>query len=140
MWLTTLLLTSVHLTSVKPLIGSSISFRSAATAHAQKHSRNDYWVLLNWLQKSLVCVQWGGALFFWYRITAGVKQECILSPALFAIYMDTLITRLRTVDLGCTIFDTYYSCLLYADDIFLLSHSLNAMHLMLELSSHEKVL
>ena len=88
-------------------------------------------VLLDWLQKSFVCVRWGRALSFWYRITAGVRQGGILSPVLFAIYMDTLIARLRSLGLGCRIFDSYYGCLLYADDILLLSHSVNAMRLML---------
>jgi len=81
--------------------------------------------------KSFVCVRWGRALSFWYRITAGVRQGGILSPVLFAIYMDTLIARRRSLDLGCRIFDSYYGCLLYADDILLLSHSVNGMRLML---------
>ena len=88
-------------------------------------------VLLDWLQKSFACVRWGRALSFWYRITAGVRQGGILSPVLFAIYMDTLIARLRSLGLGCRIFDNYYGCLLYADDILLLSQSVNAMRLML---------
>jgi len=62
-------------------------------------------VLLDWLQKSFVCVRWGRALSFWYRITAGVRQGGILSPVLFAIYMDTLIARLRSLGLGCRIFE-----------------------------------
>ena len=32
-----------------------------------------------------------------------------------------------TLGLGCRIFDSYYGCLLYADDILLLSHSVNAI-------------
>ena len=88
-------------------------------------------VLLDWLLKSFVCVRWGGALSFWYRITAGVRQGGILSPLLFAVYMDPLIVRLRALDLGCKLFDKYYGCLLYADDILLMSHTVNAMQRML---------
>ena len=81
-------------------------------------------VLLYWLLKSFVSVRWGGALSFWYRINAGVRQGGILSHAL---YMDPLIMRLRALDLGCKPFDKYYGCLLYADDILLMSHTVNAM-------------
>jgi len=45
--------------------------------------------------------------------------------------MDTLIVRLRKLGIGCKLFDVYYGCLLYADDILLLSHSVNAMGRML---------
>ena len=89
-------------------------------------------VLLDWLLKSFVCVlQWCGTLSFWYRITAGVRQGGILSPLLFALYMDPLIMRLRALDLGCELFDNYFECLLYADDILLMSHTVNAMQRML---------
>jgi len=63
-----------------------------------------------------VCVRWVGALSFSYCITAGVRQGGILSPTLFAVYMDVLIVRLRKLGLGCRIFDKYYGCLMYADD------------------------
>jgi len=42
-----------------------------------------------------------------------------------------LIVRLRKLGIGCKLFDVYYVCLLYADDILLLSHSVNAMRRML---------
>jgi len=41
--------------------------------------------------------------------------------------MDTLIVMLRKLGIGCKLFDVYYGCLLYADDVLLLSHSVNAM-------------
>jgi len=88
-------------------------------------------VLQNWLAKSYVCVRWCGTLSFWYQITAGVRQGGILSPVLFAVYMDTLIVRLRSSGFGCKLADIYYGCLVYADDIMLLSHTANAMRCML---------
>jgi len=42
-----------------------------------------------------------------------------------------LTVRLRKLGIGCKLFDVYYGCLLYADDILLLSHSVNAMRRML---------
>jgi len=95
--------------------------------------RNFIGVLLDWLLKSFVCVRWGGILFFWYCITAGIRQGGILSPVLFAIYMDTLIKRLRSSGFGCKVVDKYYGCLVYADDILLLYYTANAMRVMLEI-------
>jgi len=39
--------------------------------------------------------------------------------------------RIRFSGFGCTLADTYYGCLVYADDIMLLSHTVNAMRHML---------
>jgi len=70
--------------------------------------RNFTGVLLDLLLESFVCVRWGGILSFWYRITAGVRQGGILSPVLFAIYMDTLIKRLRSSGLGCKVVEVLW--------------------------------
>ena len=86
--------------------------------------------------KSFVSVRWCGTLSFWYQLTAGVWQGGILSPVLFAVYMDTLIVRLRSSGFGCKIDDKYYVCLVYADDIMLISHTANAMHRMLAICDH----
>ena len=54
----------------------------------------------------------------------------ISSPVLFALYMDPLISQLRHLGLGCTVFGEFYGCLLYADDILLMAHSMYAMQTM----------
>ena len=59
-------------------------------------------------------------------------NECgLLSPLLFAVYMDVLIIKLRDAGFGCELAQRYFGCLLYADDIVLLAHSLNAIRKML---------
>jgi len=47
--------------------------------------------------------------------------------------MDTLIDRLRSCGFGCHLLDEFYGCLLYADDIILPAHSMNAMRIMLDI-------
>ena len=44
------------------------------------------------------------------------------SPVLFAIYVDVRVYRLKSANIGCKMFDVYYGCLLYADDIVLYWH------------------
>ena len=79
-----------------------------------------------------MCVRWGGVYSSYFQIRAGVRQGGLLSPTLFAIYMDVLISRLRKCGVGCRLLDVFYGCLLYADDIVLLTHSVNAMRVMLD--------
>jgi len=50
-----------------------------------------------------------------------------------SIYMDVLISKLKRSGHGCRLFGEFYGCIVYADDIMLLSHSLNAMQLMLKI-------
>ena len=87
-------------------------------------------IMLNWFEKSCAYVRWGNAISFVFSISAGVRQGGLLSPLLFAVYMDVLINRLQKVGFGCKLVQKFYGCLLYADDIVLLAHSLNAIRQM----------
>jgi exonuclease III len=90
-------------------------------------------VLLDWYSKCNVAVRWGGAISTSFMISAGVRQGGLLSPILFSLYMDVLIKKLRSSNMGCKLADVYFGCLLYADDIMLLSHSLYSMQHMLQI-------
>ena len=68
---------------------------------------------------------------------AGVRQGGILSPALFAIFIDSVICKMRAAGLGACIGKYYFGCLLYAADILLVSHSVMVMQLMLNICSDE---
>jgi len=68
-------------------------------------------------------------------ICSGIRQGGILSPFLFNIYVDSLISVLRSSDLGCHIGSTYIGCLAYANDFILLSGSVAKLQDMLKLSS-----
>ena len=75
-----------------------------------------------------------------FSILSGVRQGGILSPILFAVYFDSLVDRLSMSKLGCSINGQYLGCLLYADDILLLSQSVSCMQRMLDICtdvSHE---
>ena len=57
----------------------------------------------------------------------------LLSPLLFAVYMDVLINRLQNAGIWMQVGTTVFGCLLYADDILLLAHSLDAILQMLRI-------
>ena len=64
---------------------------------------------------------------------AGVGQGGILPPVLFAVYVDVLVHRLKSANIGRKMFDTYYGCLLCADDIILMAHTSNSIQQMLNI-------
>jgi len=74
----------------------------------------------------------------WYQSKArmqltsgsGVRQGSCLSPGIFCVFMNAFIVNLRQSDSGCHILNMYYGCLLYADDIVLLSPSIKGLQLM----------
>ena len=61
----------------------------------------------------------------------GVKQGGILSPILFCVYMDELISRLKQSGVGCFIGYIYLDSLGYADDLCLLALTRRAIQIML---------
>ena len=48
----------------------------------------------------------------WFDVNSGVKQGCILSPTLSAMYTDNLVEQLRTRNAGTTCGDCIISSLL----------------------------
>ena len=59
-----------------------------------------------------------------FKVEAGVPQGAILSPFLYAVYIDGLHNALREAGLGVRIFGRLVPLLLYADDIVLLAREL----------------
>ena len=64
--------------------------------------------------------------------TVSVSQGDVLSSVLFAIqfiYMDVLIVRFRSSGFGYrpNLFGVYFGCLMFADAILLLAHTVSAM-------------
>jgi len=53
---------------------------------------------------------------------SGVRQGSVLSPGLFAMFMNLIIKRVRYADLGCYVNRSLVSCVLYADEIIFCLH------------------
>ena len=72
-------------------------------------------------------MQHGGACKSdFYQATNGVKQGSIILPILSTVYIDELIARLQASGLGCNIGRSYIGVLAFADELTLLSPSVNA--------------
>ena len=65
------------------------------------------------------CVAWGIFRSQYFSFKNGVKQDGVLSPIFFTIYIDKLLLILRTTGIGCHIGSAYIGALSYADDITL---------------------
>ena len=92
-------------------------------------------VFLSWYTKCFDKVKWKDEVSDYFQTYAGVRQGGVLSPMLFALYIEDIITELRSQRKGCTINRIYLGCFLYADDILLLSQSVSCMQSMLDICS-----
>ena len=91
--------------------------------------------LINWYSKLAASVKWNNSMSGTFRICSGVRQGGILSPALFNIYVNCIIIKLRSSALGCHISNIYLGVIMYADDILLLSSSCIELQKMLNACS-----
>ena len=88
-------------------------------------------ILMNWYDKCWFSVRWGNAISKKFKVIDGIHQVGVISSILFTIFMDVLIKHLKLTKFGCAINGVYFGCILYADDIELLSTSLSALQSML---------
>jgi Reverse transcriptase (RNA-dependent DNA polymerase) len=77
--------------------------------------------------------RWNGILSNFFPVTCGARQGGILSPIFFNIYVDDLILNLGKCDHGCCVGRTFMGCIMYADDLILLSPTRSGMQLMLDI-------
>lgn len=77
-------------------------------------------------------VQWGSYISTLCIVSNGVKQGGVMSPILFTIYIDELLNRLRSEQLGCHIGHIFSGALGYADDVILLAPTLFSLRRMLD--------
>jgi hypothetical protein len=90
-------------------------------------------VLLSWYSTSHACVRMDDIITDNIDIRSGVKQGGIMSPFLYNVYVDDLMTKLIDEKLGCTIGEFTYSAIFYADDIVLVSGSRRKMQRMIDI-------
>ena len=91
-------------------------------------------LLMNMYVNQKIQVRWNNLLSSQHNISNGVKQGGCLSPKLFSVYVNQLITKLRSSNLGCRYGnDNYMSVYCYVDDISLLSPTFNGLKEMLKI-------
>ena len=79
-----------------------------------------------------MCVKWGKVNSAYFNVSNGVRQGGILSPKLFAIYVDDLSRELTLCNSGCYIDHQCMNHVMYADDICLMAPSAIGLQKMLD--------
>lgn len=56
-----------------------------------------------WFSISVTCVKWNGHVSHFFHLIVGVRQGGVLSPLFFAIFIDQLVDKVKSVNAGCYI-------------------------------------
>ena len=75
-------------------------------------------VIINWYSKLSVVVRWKTALS---NTVYGVRKGSSLSPALFTLFVNMFIVKMRELNAGCGVNCSFVGCIMYADDLIVLS-------------------
>ena len=86
-------------------------------------------VLENWFNNSWTSVKWRSALSRFINIEFGVRQGSVLSPSLFAMQLNDIISLLPLTERYCII--------LYADDILIIAPSVSELQKIVNICEHE---
>jgi len=89
-------------------------------------------LLIDMYKFSTAVVNWNGCMSLPYQIFAGVRQGGSISPAIFAVYVNSVIEKLKQHDLGCSMGHTYLGVIMYADDLLLVSGSICNLQKMID--------
>ena len=90
-------------------------------------------IFIQWFEASATCVKWGTCFSDFFKLLTGVRQGGVLSPYFFAIYVDDIIKKVRSSNLGCYMSAICVAIIMYADDIVLVAPSVDSLQALLTL-------
>ena len=89
-------------------------------------------IVVVWYQMQLVCIKWGKSVFLYFSIANGVRQGGIISPKLFALYMNGLSGNLSLCKAGYYIDDQCMNQLMCANNICVMAPTAIALQKLLD--------
>ena len=92
-------------------------------------------LLIVMYKSQITKVKWEGTMSKSFEIKNGVKQGAVLSAILFCVYIDDLLKELRRKRDGCWMNKDFVGVIVYADDIVLLSPSIDGLQNMIDTCS-----
>jgi len=90
-----------------------------------------------WFSISITCIKWQNCFSGFFELRAGVRQGGVLSPLLFAIFIDNIVQSVRSASAGCYMSCVCCSIFLYADDILLISPSVSGLQTLVDACERE---
>lgn len=76
------------------------------------------------------CVKLAGRRSSTFKLSNGTRQGSVLSPALWCVYLEDLLTELRNLKLGCYIGGVWMGVCAYADDLLCMAPNRNVLQQM----------
>ena len=90
-------------------------------------------LLIYWYSYLRSAVVWNSIMGECFNVICGVRQGGVLSPYLFAFYIDEIIGDVKKSGFGIFVGSVFLGCILYADDILLLSGSYDGLQRMIDI-------
>jgi hypothetical protein len=98
--------------------------------------RGRMWRMITDIYKAVKCaIVVDGEQSEWFENLVGLRQGCVLSPILFAIFIDSMARSIRERNLGVEVMATRIGALLIADDLALVASSAAQLQEMLDVVS-----
>jgi len=88
--------------------------------------------IICWYSRLSIIVRWNGCDSSNLSVLSGVRQGGIMSPSLFNLYVNCMIVKLRSANAGCRMSNIWLGCIMYADDLLLISASVIGLQSMLD--------
>jgi Reverse transcriptase (RNA-dependent DNA polymerase) len=88
-------------------------------------------VVLDWYRNISVRVRWNETSSSPRKLRSNVRQGGILSPTLFSIDVNDILTQLQAFQIGCFVASKHVGALMYADDLLLVSITLTGIQAMI---------
>jgi hypothetical protein len=110
-------------------------------AVAEEGIKGKMWRVLKSIYKTVEsCVRIEGDITEWFSIETGVRQGCVLSPLLYALFINGLVREINALNLGIEIREgeKKLSALLYADDIVLITDNRYKLQKTLAVANYAK--
>ena len=87
-------------------------------------------VMEKWFANNYTCVKWGSVFSVFFQLHCGIRQGGVLSPYLFALFIDDVIDNLKLLPYGCFVRFVNFNILMYADDIIMVAPTISALQLL----------
>ena len=95
----------------------------------ERHLPNNILSILEWwfAITHVTCVKWCNKFSAFFNLSCGVRQGVVLSPYLFACFIDSVVDKVKSSGVECYVNMRYMSILLCADDILLVAPSVTSL-------------
>ena len=90
-------------------------------------------LIIYWYLNMSVSCKWGNSRSRTFNVSSGTKQGGVLSPDLFAFYVDDIFDELIKAGVGCYIASLFIACILFADDMALLAPTRSALQRLIDI-------